>query len=84
MQGVVAETNVAAGPAIPSSPILQACRKTPSPSGCSFRRTPCRLLRRMLASVALRTSIGSRPKVRAVQLQKVEGVEEEPWASFRR
>ena len=33
------------------------------PSGCSrcsFRRTPCWLLRRMLASVALRTSIGSR------------------------
>jgi len=29
-------------------------------SRCSFRRTPCLALRRMLANVALRTSIGSR------------------------
>ena len=36
---------------------------TTAPSGCSrcsFRRTPGRLFRRILASVALRTSIGSR------------------------
>ena len=48
---------------IPSRPILQACWNTAMPSGCSrcsFRRTPGRLLRRMLASVAFRTSIGSR------------------------
>src|SRR4051794_34945391 len=48
---------------MPSTPILQACWNTTAPSGCSrcsFRRRPGRLLRRMLASVALRTSFGSR------------------------
>src|SRR5262249_42055618 len=47
---------------IPSSPILQAWRKTNSPSWarCSFRRSPGRLLRSRLASVALRVSSGSR------------------------
>ena len=48
---------------IPSSPILQAWRNTISPSWCSrwsFSRTPGRPLRRMLARVALRTSMGSR------------------------
>ena len=47
----------------PSRPILRACWKTVRPqpcSRCSFGRTPCRLFRRMLASVALRTSMGSR------------------------
>jgi hypothetical protein len=42
---------------------LQARWKTVRPqscSRCSLRRTPCRLFRRMLASVALRTSSGSR------------------------
>jgi len=44
-------TNACSG----SSPILQACWSAPG-----VRRTPCLALRRMLANVALRTSIGSR------------------------
>jgi hypothetical protein len=43
---------------------------------CSFRRKPDRLLRRVLANVALRTSIGSPAQIGAVQLQQAEGVEE--------
>jgi hypothetical protein len=46
---------------IPSAPSLQAWKNTTCPSGWrSFKRTPGRLFRRMLARVALRTSIGSR------------------------
>ena len=45
-------------------------------SGRGRCRTPGRLLRRMLASVALRTSIGSRRRSAPFKLQQVEGVEE--------
>src|SRR5262249_15300775 len=47
---------------MPSSPILQAWRNTLSPSWarCSVRRSPGRVPRSRLASVALRVSIGSR------------------------
>ena len=46
-----------------SHPSAHACWNTASPSGCSrcsFRRRPSPGLRRMLASVGLRTSSGSR------------------------
>jgi hypothetical protein len=45
-------------------------------SRCSFRRTPGRLFRRMLPSVALRTSIDSGRRSVPFQLQQVEGMEE--------
>ena len=50
-------------------------QNTTVPSGCSrcsFSRTPGRLLRRMLASVALRTSIGSLRRSRRIQ-KEAEG-----------
>src|SRR5215471_6605867 len=49
---------------MPSRRILQACWNTLSPSWarCLFRRSPGRLPRSRLASVALRVSIGSRRK----------------------
>ena len=53
--------------------------KTVSPqscSRCSLRRMPNRLLRRMLASVALRTSSGSRRRSVPSSSSKFEGVEE--------
>ena len=59
---------------IPSSPILQACWKTTAPSGCSmcsFRRTPGRLFRRMLASVDFAPR-SAPAQFCAVQLQQVE------------
>src|SRR4029450_5012200 len=63
---------------MPSSPILQAWAKTvgPSPSICSLNRMPEWALATIDASVALRTSSGSRPHVVAIQLDQVEGVEE--------
>jgi|ERR1700730_1110056 len=62
---------------MPSSPILQAWAKTvgPSPSICSLNRMPGPALVSTLASVALRTSSGSRRRSPPVQLDQVEGVE---------
>jgi hypothetical protein len=67
---------------IPSRPILQACANTSSPSGrsrCSFNRIPDRVLRRMLASVALRTSIGSLRRFKNPEAPAVKREAEEEW-----
>src|SRR5262245_62411823 len=63
---------------MPSRPILQAWAKMvgPSPSICSLNRMPGRALAAIDASVALRTSSGSRRRSSPVQLNEVEGVEE--------
>src|SRR5262249_37305041 len=61
-----------------SRPSLQAWAKTvgPSPSICSLNRMPGWALATIDASVALRTSSGSRRRVVAVQFNEIEGVEE--------
>src|SRR5262245_32046194 len=62
---------------MPSRPSWQAWAKTigPSPSICSLKRIPGPALTTIDASVALRTSSGSRRRVVAVQFDQVEGTE---------
>ena len=64
---------------------MHACWKRSEPqlcSRCSLKRMPCRALRKMLASVALRTSIGSRRM--SCVFQQVKAVEERPTSPAMR
>src|SRR5262245_52144238 len=68
---------------MPSRPSLQACAKMvgPSPSICSLNRMPGPALAKIDASVALRTSSGSRRRSSPFSSMRSKGVEEDALVS---